>query len=48
MWAVFKDTGLVQRWGRWSSPAFHGYLWEGGTAAKGVAQHMGEVDLMPL
>ena len=48
LWAVFKDTGLVQRWGRWSSPAFHGYLWESRTASQGVAERMAEADLVPL
>ena len=40
LYAAFKDTGLVQRWGRWASQAFHGYIWEARDAAQGVAEQM--------
>jgi hypothetical protein len=40
LWAAFQDSALVQRWGRWKSDAFHGYLWEGRDTARGVAEKM--------
>ena len=40
LWAAFQDSALVQRWGRWKSDAFHGYLWEGRDNARGVAEKM--------
>ena len=48
MWAAFKDTGLVRRWGRWSSDAFHTYLWDSRKDAEGVAQAMATADLTPI
>ena len=41
LWAAYKDSALVRRWGRWSSDAFHGYLWETREGARGVADKMG-------
>ena len=40
LWAAFGDSALVQRWGRWRSDAFHGYLWEGRDNAKGIVEKM--------
>ena len=45
LWAAYKDSALVRRWGRWTSDAFHGYLWESRDAAQDVASRMGRVDL---
>ena len=27
LWNTFRDTALVQRWGRWTSSAFQSYFW---------------------
>ncbi len=40
LWAAFNDSAMVQRWGRWRSEAFHGYLREGRDNARGVARKM--------
>lgn len=45
LWAAYKDSALVRRMGRWTSDAFHGYLWETRDAAQDVASRMGQVDL---
>ena len=45
LYAAFKDTALVQRWGRWNSDAFQGYLWEARDMAEGVASSMAAADL---
>eukprot|EP00959_Pyramimonas_sp_CCMP1952_P299368 6261160-Pyramimonas_sp.AAC.1 len=45
LYAAFKDTALVQRWGRWSSDAFQGYLWEARGMAEGVASSMAATDI---
>ena len=45
LYAKFGDTALVQRWGRWKSDAFHSYLWEASSMAKGVAESMGKADV---
>ena len=45
LWAAYKDSALVRRWGRWSSDAFHGYLWESREGARGVASSMGNASL---
>ena len=37
--------GPQQRWGRWSSQAFQGYLWEARDGATGVADAMSRADL---
>ena len=47
IWAVYRDSGMVRRWGRWASDAFHGYLWSGRKEAEGVAQGMIGADLTP-
>ena len=41
---AFKDASLVQRWGRWSSNCFQGYIWEARKAAKGVSERMMNAD----
>ena len=45
LWAAYQDTTLVQRWGRWRSQAFQGYLWEAKDNAKGIARDMAKADL---
>ena len=45
LWAAYKDSALVQRWGRWQTGTFHRYLWEGRDAARGVATAMAETNL---
>jgi hypothetical protein len=37
LWNTFRDTALVQRWGRWASSAFQGYLWDSRALAEGVS-----------
>ena len=48
LWAAYKDSALVRRWGRWSSDAFHGYLWDARLAAQGVSDSMAEADLTQI
>ena len=48
LWAAYKDSALVQRWGRWGSNAFHAYLWDARGVAKGVSDSMAEVDITPV
>ena len=45
LWVMFRDSAIVQRWGRWSSQAFQGYLWEARDGAAGVADAMSRADL---
>ena len=45
LWAAYQDTTLVQRWGRWRSQAFQGYLWEAKDNAQGIARDMAKADL---
>ena len=45
LWAAYRDVGLIQRWGRWVSSAFHSYIWEPRTASRGVAAAMSAADL---
>ena len=45
IWAAYKDSALVKRWGRWSSDSFHGYLWEDKGNAKGVAEAMAKTSI---
>ena len=40
LYHVRPDTELIKRFGRWSSTAFHAYLWEGNETAKGIATAM--------
>jgi hypothetical protein len=44
LWNTFRDTALVQRWGRWTSSAFQGYLWDARALADGVAGMMVAAD----
>jgi hypothetical protein len=44
LWNIFRDTALVQRWGRWTSSAFHSYLWDSRALAHGVARRMLKAD----
>ena len=44
LWNRYKDTALVQRWGRWKSQAFQGYLWDSRELARGVSQNMLKAD----
>ena len=48
LWAAFRDSALVRRWGRWASDAFHGYLWESRANASGVAEAMRTADVSTL
>ena len=45
LWACYKDNALLRRWGRWSSDAFHGYLWEARESSRGVNDSMAAADL---
>jgi hypothetical protein len=45
LWAAYKDSAMVRRWGRWASDAFHTYLWEASSAATGVAEAMATADI---
>ena len=48
LWAAFRDSALVQRWGRWSSDDFHAYLWDSRLGARGVSEGMAKADLTPI
>ena len=48
LWASFHDSGLVQRWGRWASNCFQGYVWESRQASRGVADRMVQADFAPV
>ena len=48
LWAAFRDSALVQRWGRWSSDAFHAYLWDSRLGAQGISEGMAKADLTPI
>ena len=45
--AAFQNSAKLQRFGRWTSNVYHEYIWEARDSAKGVAQAMANVDLMP-
>ena len=45
LYAKFRDTALVQGWGRWKSDAVYSYPWEASSMAKGVAESMGKADV---
>ena len=47
LWAQYKDTAMVKRWGRWTSDSFQSYVWEARESARGVAQRMVSADLTP-
>ena len=44
MYHATQDLKLVQRYGRWASDAFMGYLWEAHEGQKGLAARMGRDD----
>ena len=48
LWASFHDSGLVQRWGRWASNCFQGYVWESRQASQGVADRIVQADFAPV
>ena len=48
IWAAYRDSGLVRRWGRWASDSYQTYLWDDRNAAKGVASAMSTTDLTPV
>ena len=45
LWAAYRDSAVVKRWGRWDSEAFQGYLWEARSNAEGVSAAMAKADL---
>ena len=45
LWAMYKDSALVRRWGRWSSDCFHGYLWENREGARELSAQMASADM---
>lgn len=47
LWAAYKDAAVVRRYGRWSSDAFHIYLWEDRGYSSGMAKAMVQADLAP-
>ena len=40
LWHALGDAEAVKRWGRWSSNAFHGYLYDSEEQSRGVAAAM--------
>ena len=48
LWTAYQDTAMVQRWGRWASDAFQGYLTEARGNAKGVAAAMSSADVTSI
>ena len=48
LWAAYRDSAVVKRWGRWASEAFQGYLWEARGNAAGVATAMASADLTQI
>ena len=48
LWAAYRDSAVVKRWGRWASEAFQGYLWEARGNAAGVATAMAGADLTQI
>ena len=40
LYHVYRDVELIKRYGRWSSTAFHTYLWESNEGARGLAASM--------
>ena len=47
LWNTFRDTALVQRWGRWTSSVFQSYLWDAKALAEGVSGRMIAADFAP-
>ena len=48
LWAAYRDSAVIKRWGRWASEAFQGYLWEARGNAAGVATAMAVADLTQI
>ena len=48
LWAAYRDTGLVKRWGRWATDSFQTYVWEARTTARGVQDAMAAADFSLL
>ncbi|CAE8675193.1 unnamed protein product [Polarella glacialis] len=48
LWAAFRDSGLVKRWGRWASDCFHGYLRHSRESSRGITAAMTTADLTPV
>ena len=48
LWAAYGDSGLIQRWGRWASSCFQGYIWEARGASEGVSAAMAKADFEPV
>ena len=48
LWAAYRDTGLVGRWGRWATDSFQTYVWEARTTARGVQDAMAAADFSLL
>ena len=48
LWAAYGDSAMVQRWGRWASDAFQGYLWEARGNSRGVAEAMTCADVSTI
>ena len=40
LYHIFHDVDIIKRYGRWSSGAFQGYLWDANETAKGIAEKM--------
>ena len=40
LYHIYHDVEIIKRYGRWTSNAFHAYLWEANETAKGVAAKM--------
>ncbi|CAE7617473.1 kptA [Symbiodinium sp. CCMP2592] len=47
IWAAYQNSAQLQRFGRWASDVYHGYIWDARASSKGVAKAMAEVDLIP-
>jgi hypothetical protein len=45
LWAAYKDTSLVRRWGRWASESFQTYLWDSRGSARGVSEAMANAEI---
>ncbi len=42
------ELAAVQRFGRWASGAFHGYLWDSREGSRGIAAAMTTADPTPI
>ena len=40
LYHAVNDVEIVKRWGRWSSTAFHRYLWDSSEQARDLASRM--------